>query len=185
MKKLSLLVVLVAFTMATALAQIGLGIKGGVNFANVDIQDVSTDSKTGFHFGAFVEVGLGGIHLQPEVLFNTKGASIEGTDDLDLTYLEIPILLKKNFAKVLNIHLGPQFGILTKAEDSDGNDVKDFLKGSDISAVFGAGVDLPGGLGGGARYVLGLGDISEQEFSSVDVKNRTFQIYIQYKLFGN
>ncbi|ELR73847.1 hypothetical protein C900_00011 [Fulvivirga imtechensis AK7] len=182
MKKLTILVLLLAATMAGANAQVGLGVKAGLNFANLDAAG-DPDAKTGYHFGAFAEIGLGGIALQPELLFSAKGA-----EDFDLSYLEIPILLKKNFAKVLNIHLGPQFGILTKAEADFGTgseDIKDSLKSSDLSLVAGAGVNLPMGLVGGARYVLGLSDINDFEGSDSDIKNKTFQVYVGWKFAGN
>ncbi|MTI19444.1 PorT family protein, partial [Fulvivirga sp. RKSG066] len=161
-------------------AQVALGVKGGLNFANVSVEDAveDPDSKTGYHFGAFAEIGLGGIHLQPELLFSAKGS-----DDFDLTYLEIPILLKKNFAKVLNVHLGPQFGFLTSAESND-VDIKDGLKSSDLSAVVGAGVNLPAGLTGGVRYVFGLSDIDDNAFET-EIKNKTLQLYVGWKFAGN
>lgn len=177
MKKISILLLFFIVTAVTANAQVALGVKGGLNFANVDVETGDPDGKTGYHFGAFAEIGLAGIAIQPEVLFSTKGA-----DDFDLTYLEIPVLLKKNFAKVLNVHLGPQFGILTSAE-SDDVDVKEFLKGSDLSLALGAGVNLPAGLVGGARYVYGLSDI-EDGFGG-EIKNRTFQVYVGWKFAGN
>ena len=176
MKKLTILVVFLAATIAGANAQVAFGVKGGLNFANVDVSG-DPDGKTGYHFGAFAEIGLGGIAIQPEILYSTKGA-----EDFDLSYLEIPILLKKNFAKVFNIHLGPQFGILTKAEAVD-TDVKDFLKSSDLSLAAGAGVNLPMGLVGGARYVLGLSDIDDG--FGTEVKNKTFQVYVGWKFAGN
>lgn len=180
MKKISILVVFVLAAVVSVNAQVGFGIKGGLNFANIDADDAvgDLDGKTGYHFGAFAEIGLGGIHLQPEVLFSAKGA-----DDFDLSYLEVPILLKKNFAKVLNIHLGPQFGFLTQAE-SDGDDVKDFMKSTDVSAVVGAGLNLPMGLVGGARYVFGLSNVWDGD-DDVDIKNRTFQLYVGWKFAGN
>ncbi len=182
MKKISILAVCLFGFIVGANAQVALGLKGGLNFANVDAAG-DPDAKTGYHFGAFLEAGLGGINLQPEILFSAKGA-----EDFDLTYLEIPILLKKNFAKVLNIHFGPQFGILTSAESVDPvtggeQDVKDFLKSSDISAVVGAGVNLPAGLVGGARYVFGLSDINDG--FGTEVKNKTFQVFVGWKFAGN
>jgi len=176
MKKTLLLLSLIILTVFGAEAQKArLGLKAGANFANFD-QAGNPDGKTGFHFGAYAELGAGGFSIMPELLFSTKGAK-----DVDLSYVEIPILLKKSFAKVLNFHVGPQFGFLTKA-DFGGVDGKDFVKGTDVSAVFGVGVDLPGGLTAGGRYVLGLGDIDDT--GSVETKNKTFQIYIGYKLFG-
>lgn len=179
MKKILIIAALVACG-NLASAQISGGIKGGVNFANIDV-DGDPDGKTGYHVGVFASFGAAGIFIQPELLYSAKGA-----EDFDLTYIEIPILLRKNFAKVLNIHLGPQFGILTKGEIDTGVgtvDVKDELKGSDLSAVFGAGVNLPGGLSAGGRYILGLSDIDDG--FGTEIKNRTFQLYVGYKLFGN
>ena len=179
MKKTLLVLSLIIFTVLGAEAQKArVGLKGGINFANLD-SDTDYDSKTGFHFGAYAELGAAGFAVQPEVLFSAKGAK-----EINLSYIEIPILLKKSFAKVLNIHVGPQFGFLTKAEEDDtGSDIKDRYKSSDISAVFGAGLDLPGGLNAGARYVLGLGGIEDID-TEASIKNKTFQIYIGYKLFG-
>lgn len=168
------LIILIALGAEAQKARVGL--KAGVNFANLN-QAGDPDGKTGFHFGLYAELGAGGFSIMPEVLFSTKGAK-----DFDLTYVEVPVLLKKSFAKVLNFHVGPQFGFLTKAE-LGGVDAKDFVKGTDISAVFGAGVDLPGGLTAGGRYVLSLGDISDS-IVLPETKNKTFQIYIGYKLFG-
>jgi len=184
MKKSILLIVFAFAAVSFANAQVGFGIKGGLNFANVDVTG-DPDGRTGFHAGVFAEIGLAGIAIQPEVLFSAKGA-----DDFDLSYIEIPILLKKNFAKVLNIHVGPQFGFLTNAEANFGagdEDIQDFLKSSDISGVVGAGVDLPAGIGGGLRYVFGFSDINDTlDFGAgaPEIQNRTFQIYVSYK-FGD
>lgn len=177
MKKITILALFVICTVVGANAQVALGIKGGLNFASLDGKDLDVDSKTGYHFGAFAEIGLAGIAIQPELLFSTKGG-----DDFDLTYLEVPVLLKKNFAKVLNVHLGPQFGILTKAEASD-VDVKDFLKSTDLSLAVGAGLNLPVGLIGGVRYVYGLSDINDG--LGTEIKNRTIQVYVGWKFAGN
>ncbi|MEQ8926404.1 MAG: hypothetical protein RLO81_11355, partial [Fulvivirga sp.] len=76
---------------------------------------------------------------------------------------------------------------LTQAEADFGGgsqDIKDELKGMDLSAVVGAGLNLPGGLSAGLRYVLGLSDIADND-ALPETKNRTFQIYVGYKLFGN
>lgn len=192
MKKISILAVCLFGFIVGANAQVALGIKGGLNFANIDADEAfgDPDSKTGYHFGIFLEAGLGGINLQPELLFSAKGA-----EDVDLSYIEVPILLKKNFAKVLNVHFGPQFGFLTKAEGTsieivNGNatetkiDIKDQMKSADLSAVVGAGVNAPFGLTAGARYVFGLSDIND-DGSDAKVTNKTVQIFVGWKFAGN
>jgi len=50
-----------------------------------------------------------------------------------------------------------------------------------LSAAFGAGFDLPFGLGVGARYVLGLSSIDDTG-SSVDLKNQVFMVSLWYAL---
>ncbi|MTI38721.1 porin family protein, partial [Fulvivirga lutimaris] len=191
MRKIFLSTIMLLGAYGLTQAQISGGIKGGLNFANVDVSG-DPDGKTGYHAGAFLNIGVAGISIQPEILYSVKGA-----EDFDLSYVEVPILLKKNFAKVVNIHLGPQFGFLTKAEGDFGSgseDVKEFMKGTDLSAVFGAGLDLPMGLSAGVRYVLGLSDVNDEILTGIDsnlnpefgeIKNKTFQIYVGYKLFGN
>lgn len=183
MKKTLLLLVAVFAFGFTQAQEIKGGIKGGLNLSSVDTDGAS--NRTGFHAGLYLDAGLAGFNIMPEVLFSSKGAEFDGGGEFNLTYVEIPVLFKKGFAKVLNVHLGPQFGLLLSAEDQDGNDLKEGLKGSDLSGVIGAGVDLPGGLSGGVRYVLGLSDINDIDGASESIKNKTIQVYIGYKLFGN
>ena len=182
-KTLLLLVAVFAFGFTQAQEFKG-GIKGGLNLSSVDTE--GTSGRTGFHAGLYFDAGMAGFNIMPEILFSTKGAEADnGGGELNLSYVEIPILFKKGFAKVLNVHLGPQFGLLLGAEDQDGTDIKEFYKGTDLSGVIGAGVDLPGGISGGLRYVLGLTDINDVAGATESVKNRTIQVYIGYKLFGN
>ena len=83
---------------------------------------------------------------------------------------------------MLSLEAGPQFSFLTKAEVEDVGDVMDELKKNDFGLAFGAGVHLPLGFNAGARYVLGFTDISD--VSTESIKNRTFQIYIGWTIFG-
>ena len=185
MKKLSFLILICLFATLGVNAQgVGLGIKAGANFANVDLGDVETDNKTGYHFGAFVDLGLNdNISIQPELLFSSQGTSSDDFGDIDFTYLTIPVLLKLKFANIVNVHAGPQFGILSSAKDDDGDDIKESFKSADISLDLGAGVELPAGLVAGLRYNLGLNDINDNESVNVEAKNRVMQIYVGWKLF--
>ena len=72
------------------------GLKAGVNSTNFT-GDFETDKKSlsGFHAGGFVNIRLGGISVQPELLVSTAGAKIgEGESDYRLTYLAMPVMLK-------------------------------------------------------------------------------------------
>lgn len=194
MKK-SALTLLVVFMANVAFAQVGAGIKAGVNFANQDIDEIESSSRTGFHFGAFFDINFSdNLALQPEILFSKQGGELSygsAKNDIDLTYLNIPVLLKLKFAGIANIHFGPQFGILNRAEWND-VDYREEFKSSDLSLAVGAGLNLPMGVTGGVRYVFGLSDNNDTfnptEFnlsSAPEIKNKTLQIYLGLKLFGN
>jgi len=181
MKKTSLLIAFLFVSLA-AFSQVGLGIKAGVNFSNIDFEDISTDSKTGFHFGGFANVKLGETFaLQPEILYSTIGAEFpDGTDDIDFHYLQIPILLQANLS-ILNLYAGPQIGIITNVDVPEPYD--DEFKSTDWSMIFGAGIDLPLKFEVGGRYVYGITDVSDiPDFGSVN--NHTWQLYVSWQLIG-
>lgn len=192
MRNLTLTVVLLTVTMLSARAEFGVGIKAGVNFATqkaegsgIAIPDFQ--SKTGFLGGAYFNVFFGEVlGIQPEVLFSQKGAKIEDIDLVNnLTYVDIPILLKIHFLKVLDVHVGPQFGILASASQDGTNsdeDLKDKLKNSEVSLAMGAGVNLPLNLNVTARYVLGLTDVSDVQ--NIEIKNNTFQLTLGFRIMG-
>lgn len=190
MKKLLFGALIMLFTIG-AYAQGGAGIKAGVNFANQDITDINTESKTGYHFGAFFELrATDNIIVQPEILFSTHGSKISianTTEKINLSYLNIPLLLKFRFLGIADVHLGPQFGIMSSAEQN-GQDIDDRLKAIDFSMIAGAGFDLPMGLIGGVRYLYGLSDYNENfnpqgATNLPEIRNRTVQLYLGLKLY--
>ncbi len=174
MKKVFLSILFVSLvTLGFSQAKVELGLKGGVNMAS--LSEGGGDNITAFHGGAYGLIKITKFGIQPEALFSKRGA-----DAVDLGYLDVPIMLKFYIAGGLNVQAGPQFGILLNAEDSDGNDIKSSLENSDLSAAFGAGLDLPMGLNLTARYIAGLKDVSA---GGGDVKANTFQLSVGYSLF--
>jgi hypothetical protein len=102
----------------------------------------------------------------------------------------IPVLLRYNINEMLSLHVGPQFGILVKAEeefDGDTEDIKDDFKSSDISGAFGVEVDLPIKLGVGVRYVLGLSNVvaDDGSFGDAELKNGVIQVYAKFRFIGD
>lgn len=126
--------------------------------------------------------------LQPEILYSAEGSRIESIspepddEEWNFDYINIPILLRYQVIDILSFHAGSQFGFLLNAEVDD-DDVSDNFKGTDLSLAFGAQVDLPAGIVGGARYSLGLSDINDIN-GGFDTNNNNFQIYVGFKLFG-
>jgi len=188
MKKTILVIAILGMAfLSNGQAKIELGLKAGANFANTDAGDVSTETITSFNGGFFTLIKLANIGIQPEILWSKQGSEISfGTvkEDLDLSYVNIPVMLKFYLPLGLNLQAGPQFGILTNETqlDFDADGAKDALEGSDLSAAFGAGWDAPFGLKFDVRYVLGLTDISPA-VATESIKNRTFQVSVGYRLF--
>jgi hypothetical protein len=176
---------------AFAQVQFALGIKGGMNFAKLNVDEgFSTKSRTGFHGGAFALIKLTKIGIQPEIIFSQQGSKLKFDAynyEANYSYINIPVILKLYTIAGINLQAGPQFGFVTSADQkttfagiTTKEDVKDRLKGSDISLALGAGWDLPFGLTIDARYNLGLTKVDDD--SSVSTKNQVIQISVGYKL---
>lgn len=196
------LVLCLVFVAGPAAAQVGFGIKGGLNFAEFgDIETIDTldelesESKTDFVGGAYIKLPLGLFRLQIEGLYSLKGGEGQyknvgiGTApwETQLTYLEIPVLLKYEFpTSVLKPFLygGGSVAFLMKAEkrnqtvDTDWIDIKDDLKSTDYGLVVGAGIELLGITLEG-RYTHGLADTVDQKSGDLQVdeaKNKTWSV---------
>ncbi|MGB5675730.1 MAG: porin family protein [Gemmatimonadota bacterium] len=179
-------------------AQTTLGVKGGINVANIstnveDFPDI-IDSKTGFVGGAFATFGLGSLFaLQPELLYSQKGfEASEGvlSAQLGTNYIEIPVLLKAQFKLAMlrpAIYAGPVLSLETGCTVSisdvsvDCSDDEGFVdrKTSEWGAAFGANLDFilgPVILILDARYQLGLTNLADVPDSDEEVKNRVWQI---------
>lgn len=181
MKRIILVMLFVAGTVSGALAQasVALGIKGGLNFANINTTSVGAayNSRTGYHAGAFVNVKFTKLAIQPEVIYSVQGSDISGTS-LEMGYINIPILLKFYLVGGLNLQAGPQFGFLSSATQG-GVDVKSLVESSDTSVALGAGFDISKFVID-ARYNLGLSDVDK---AAPEAKNQVFQLSVGFKLF--
>lgn len=156
---------------------VSFGVKGGANFSNVK-SDFDSDNVTSLHVGAFVELNLvPSFSIQPELLYSSQGAKVEGFDDIKTDYINIPVMARFYvLPKVVSIDAGPQFGFLVNDNYSDiGADYK--AKNFDFAVAGGVTVNLIQGLFVSGRYVVGLTDTSED----ADVKNTTAQFSVGYK----
>lgn len=195
MKRIVILFAVLAVA-ATASAQIqfAVGVKGGPNFANLDVKDPAATYKnrSGWHGGAFALFKFTKIGIQPEILFSQQGSTIKFNSQnlkANYSYINIPIILKLYTIAGINLQAGPQFGFLSKAESSYDpitqtptslQDVKSAYKKSDVSLALGAGWDLPFGLTIDARYNLGLVKVNNDD--AFQTKNQVWQVSVGYKL---
>lgn len=192
MKKL--IVAALLLVSATGFAQtFQLGIKGGVNISNFtggNFENLDKKALVGFHGGGFVSFFFGDhLALQPEVLFSSQGAKIKDAGDeqnLKVSYINVPVLLKYRFTGGFYLEAGPQIGFKV-SEDTDDQQVDDFFKSTDLSIAGGLGFHSSTGLGIGARYTAGLSKTGDFDAGDIDpdFKNGVIQISLFYTLFNN
>ena len=163
-----------------------LGIKSGSNFATQNIKSISgTKSITGLHLGVFTYIKLPLVFgIQPELQYSMQGTKINSSTIRSIDYLNIPILVRSSFGPI-NIHFGPQFGMLTGAINEISGiptDIKDKLLKRDFSLVLGLSVEPIDRFIFSGRYVKGLKNISDDDPFANDTKNTTFQFSFGYVL---
>lgn len=196
-KLLSVIVFIVGLGFAhTSLAQVqfALGVKGGPNFANLDVNSsvsANYENRTGFHGGAFALFKFTKIGVQPELIFSKQGSNVQfnsGDGEANFDYINIPIIFKLYTVAGINLQAGPQFGFLSGGEVKQTisgitsvADAKDFYKTSDFALALGVGWDLPFGLTLDARYNLGLSEINDGTNAN-ESKNQVFQISAGFKI---
>lgn len=177
---------------AAAFSQVTFGVKAGVNVAKItdltgDIIGTSSNnihitgkSRVGFNVGGIVEYRASNMFgLQGELVYSLQGAEGEGTVSveglglkshiqLDMHYINLPILAKLYLTDAIAIELGPQFGYcVDHTYDASivgvgfngtlgDNVVNDF----DVALAMGMSFRF-GNLGLNARYNLGLTEMSD------------------------
>ena len=98
MKKTILSLIAVCVLSLSAQAQIDFGLRLGANFTDLKLKDVA-DSQTysdianggmdyGYHFGAYLNLNLFLLELQPEILYTRVNGSLEGIDASGKTFSE-------------------------------------------------------------------------------------------------
>ncbi len=171
------------------------GVLGGVAFSKPGGPDATNidGSHTGLAVGGFVTVQVThGFAIEPEALYVQKGAKIKdtgGSGKVKVPYFEIPVLAKLRIpprgGSIVSPHayVGPALGFkagchasftigTTSISDScDAATIDVKIKSTDLSLVFGGGVDIGRALLD-VRYDLGLSKIDDNT-SNNNVKNRT------------
>lgn len=176
MKRLFFLLTLLLAISATSNAQgIRFGLKGGANFSTVDGDGIDADNITSWHAGALVELKLfENFAVQPELLYSSQGAKVEGADDFKLDYVSVPVLAKFYLiSDVLSLEAGPQFAFLINDDVEDTFKTKSF----DFAAIGGLGFNLGENFFAQARYVIGLTDATED----AEITNKVIQLSVGYK----
>ena len=162
MKKFFFLVFLTgAFLQENTAQTVKLGIKGGLNFANLLDPEIQTDAITSYHAGLLLEIAISkSFALQPELLYSTQGASYDnafGEFKNELGYISIPMLAKINLSESFSLEIGPQASFLLSKKDEF--DLKNY-NSFDLGVDGGLGLKLTDNLFIQARYLLFTSEIS-------------------------
>lgn len=187
---------------------IGIGIRAGLNFANVtNASSINSSSKTGFHAGVFLAPGNSVLGSRTELLFSRNGYKyMSGTANgsVNLDYILLAQLMAIHITKYFEIDLGGQTGYLLNAkadssQPSTGNASADkllnFYNRFDFGFGGGAEVHPIAGLIIGARYNISLTNLYKQSYqgngttppsfipstSNINFKNNVVQLYLGYR----
>ena len=170
----------------------GIGLKGGLNLASWSNNNsgIGYENRVGFNAGLFANLNVSpNFAVQPEVVYSSQGTkyNFEGLEhNLQLNYINIPVMLQAKVGGGLYAQAGPQIGFLMNVEDKvedveTGFFAKEDFKSTDVSLGFGLGYSGASALGIDARYNLGLSNINN--VGSNKIKNNVVQIGLTYK-FG-
>ena len=107
--------------------KLGAGVKAGLNYSSQYTTSTanSADFKSiiGINAGAYCNYFfLDFLAIQPELMVSGKGSHWKNQyyDARDnLTYIDLPILIKYQLADQINIQAGPQFSYLISAKQKD------------------------------------------------------------------
>ena len=211
MKKGLVFLLIMAFVFsALAEEKIHYGITGGLNMANLDLDnpldDGDTDMKVGFNAGAMIDIDLLSMFsIQPELLLSLKGAKAVDDDysiSLALNYLEIPILAKltpvSSEKMDISVFAGPFLAIKLdeKYTDSEGEELEadeDSYTGMDMGLTFGAALAVPfagdSKIGLQAGYSMGVANIYDvpDDWPSLiaEPEAKTSNIFLSAIIFFN
>lgn len=220
MKRKILLSIISIFSVCNIIhAQVSFGIRGGVNFSKwqgddlqiiEDLLDktdgyVVTKGKTGFHIGAYANIPLSETFaFEPGIQYSKKGYSIKGDFQIAALkilainagaqvqshYIDIPLLLKANVVKGLQLYAGPQvsylvrstlnakLGVLGISIFNKGVGITSRFNKVDLGLTGGIGYQFDNGINIRAGYDYGLSKLDKND--NYAAYNRVVKISVGY-----
>ena len=187
---------------------IGLGVKAGLNFANVtNASSINGSTRAGFHAGLFFEPSSRIIGSRTELIysqhgFNYKAATADGSVNLD--YIEFTQMMAINITSYAELMLGGYTAYLLHVKNDSGqistgnasaDQMLSFYNRFDYG--FGGGLEIHPvrGLLIGARYNLSFSNLFKQNAAGTDqgqpsyipysgspnFKNNVVQLFVGYR----
>jgi len=180
-------------------AQIKIGVKAGLNFANViDAPSVNNSNRTGYLFGGYIapkpKKSFG---YRTEIILSRQGYNYKtntNTGIVDLDYLILPQLITLNFSKYIQLHTGGQIAYLLNAKvDSTGSgsgSLFDYFKRFDYGVAGGVEIYPLNGFFVGGRINVSLNSVNKTPpqggnwpnfIPRLDAKNNVVQLYAGWR----
>lgn len=173
----------------TILERIHFGVKAGSNYSDFTNAKFSTEGLIGFHAGAIVGFEINDhFSIEEEFLYSQQGATLKGGlmdgEDIKLSYVTVPILVKYKTDFGLFLEAGPQVGILVDEDFKAlgiSSDTK-YAEKIDGGVVGGIGYQFKNGLGIGARGYISFTDVTKSASGGIntDFQNVMAQASIFY-----
>ena len=192
MKSGLIAIVLLTCVSFVSVAQTQFGIRGGVNFQNLNGKDEDGDKlenklKLGVNLGVTADIPVVSpdYFVQTGLLFSSKGAKVEGTDiKVKLSYIEVPItfLYKPTLGEgKLLLGVGPYLGYAVggKIDDTD-IDFDDDFKRFDAGGNLLFGYQFTNNLSAQLNAQLGLVNIGQNDEGDATIKNTGFGVSLGY-----
>ena len=189
MKKATTILSLVAlsFFFSNVSAQQAIGIKGGVNIAN--LSGFEGRSRISGHAGVFLHHTINNNWcFQPELLYSGEGQRyLSGGAErtLALGYLQVPLMIQYYPSPQVYFEAGPQFGLLLSAQDKVGEEsghinAKDDFTAAQVALGLGIGFKATEQLILYGRYNFGLTDVTR--FDNIVDHSQVGQLGIAIRL---
>ncbi len=175
----------------------GYGVKAGINYAgqstpNKDAITVQSNI-IGINAGGYCNYFLNRqFAVQAELLASGKGSHWKDPydDEKDLiTYIDLPVMLRYQPARFINIHTGPQIGYRVNAAQKDLKtgikmNINEYYQTFDYAFVIGAEANLPNNINLTLRYARGLFSATTNVMYVDQWKNNFFQLSVGYRIKG-
>jgi opacity protein-like surface antigen len=193
MRKISTTLIIALLISSSLLAQKKkwghFGLKTGSNFSAIHVADndeVDSKWKSGFVFGAFVQIPLSAkFSIQPEFLYSSMGGSLESNigskNSYRFNYFSIPVLGKIQFCKNWNALVGPQIDCLIQGKSNINNDITPSLNEFVFSVTGGAEYWVRPSIALGLRYMYALSNSLGND-NPIKWNNHGAQLTIGFKL---
>lgn len=200
---------LILFMIFPCLVHAQIGIKGGLNFANItNASSINSNSRTGFSVAVFLAPASKGlISYNTELGYSKQGYDYKtntNTGNVSLSYIMMPHLMGINITKFLQLQIGAQTAFLVNAKADSSNaqssstnpygKLMDYYNKFDYGAAAGIEIHPILGLLVGMRYNISFDNVNKDisNYSAgnippfipkVNAKNNVVQLFAGWR-FG-